>query len=484
MQLVSMLFASALFFFLSFASATPLVHRRSPKLFTLPIKRCQHEPPKDLDSLIVFEQIVNRGLRRLARMSGAPEIPREVLERNIMRRVLQVEGPDGLERRYNKRTLDDETVNLDKRFLPHHPSSSSSSPGKVLAVGNNGGINRDVKIAAAPTTANSLGLDIESTDVSYLATVQIGTPPRNFSVVVDSGSSDFWVGAENCQSVDGISGCGEHVFLGSNFSSSFVDSGNPWGIKYGAGSVNGTLITDNVTIAGLNLSQHRFGVATSETKEFSSNDVAFDGIIGLARTELSNQNNPTPVDALVAARLIDNAIVSYKMDRVRDKGNDGQITFGGLDTSKFDPKTAVTVANINTNGFWEAGMDDVTVDGKSLGLSRSALLDTGTTLILAPAADAQALHNAIPGNAVDGGRLLVPCDTKSVVSLAFGGRQFNMDPRDLSFGQSRIKGLCAFSVSPGSLFDDQTWLVGATFLKNVYFSTNVGNNSMTLANLV
>lgn len=484
MQFVSVLFASALFFFLSFASATPIVHRRSPKFITLPIRRYQHEPPKDLHPLIAFEQIINRGLQRLARMTGAREIPREVLEMNIMRRVLQFEGPDGLQRRYNRRTLDDDTVNLDRRFLPSHPSSSSSSPGNVLAVGSNGNINRVVKIAEAPTTANSLGLDIESKDVSYLATVQIGTPARNFSVVVDSGSSDFWVGGENCQSVDGISGCGEHVFLGSNFSSSFVDSGNPWGIKYGAGSVNGTLITDDVSIAGLSLPQHKFGIATSETPEFSDDSIAFDGIMGLARSELSNQNNPTPIDALVAANLLTNSIVSYKMDRVRDKGNDGQITFGALDTTKFDPKTAVTVNNINNNGFWEATMDDVTVDGQTLGLSRSALLDTGTTLIIAPDADANALHQAIPGSTVDAGTLLIPCNTKSVVSLTFGGRAFNIDSGDLAFGPSRIKGQCVFAVSPGTLFDDQTWLVGATFLKNVYFSTDVGNNSMTLANLV
>ena len=37
----------------------------------------------------------------------------------------------------------------------------------------------------------------------YLATVQIGTPPRNFSVVVDSGSADFWVGGEDCKSEKG-----------------------------------------------------------------------------------------------------------------------------------------------------------------------------------------------------------------------------------------------------------------------------------------
>lgn len=36
-------------------------------------------------------------------------------------------------------------------------------------------------------------------DEGYLATVQIGTPPRKFSVLMDSGSADFWVGAEGCE---------------------------------------------------------------------------------------------------------------------------------------------------------------------------------------------------------------------------------------------------------------------------------------------
>lgn len=59
--------------------------------------------------------------------------------------------------------------------------------------------------AETPTTSNSLGLDIEANDVGYIATVQMGTPPRDFKVLMDSGSADLWVGAEKCQSVDGSS---------------------------------------------------------------------------------------------------------------------------------------------------------------------------------------------------------------------------------------------------------------------------------------
>lgn len=70
--------------------------------------------------------------------------------------------------------------------------------------------------------------------------------------------------------------------------------------------------------------------------------------------------------------------MSYKIPRLADAQLDGEVTFGfvllsiellighssniftndrGLDESKFDPATLVTLDNVSPDGFWEADMD-------------------------------------------------------------------------------------------------------------------------------
>lgn len=202
---------------------------------------------------------------------------------------------------------------------------------------------------------------------------------------------------------------------------------------------------------------------------------------------LSQQGTLTPVEALAKAGLIDDAITSYKISRLADNLNDGEITFGALDASKFDASTLVTFDNVSQDGFWEGAMDSVSVDGTDVGLTgRSAILDTGTTLIVAPDADAAAVHAAIPGSASDGqGGFTIPCNTTASVALTFSGQAFAIDTRDLIFAQADAAGeTCVSGISSGEIDGATTWLVGDVFLKNAYFSTDVTKNQMSLAKLV
>ncbi|KAG5219530.1 aspartic peptidase [Salix suchowensis] len=261
---------------------------------------------------------------------------------------------------------------------------------------------------------------------------------------------------------------GNHVFLGGISSTTFEDSQRPFQITYGTGAVVGTIVRDNLKLAGLSLDGHIFGVAHNESKEFAGNDVAFDGILGTAQSTLSNQKTPTAVEALAQNGLIQDPITSYKISRLDDQKNDGVITFGGLDETKFDPSTLVTVDNLSRVGFWEAAMDRITVDGADTRLTRrTAILDTGTTLILAPDADARALHQAIPGARSDGqGGFIIPCTTNATIALTFGGREFTIDPRDLVFAPLNLNdptGDCFSGITSGSIGGANQWLVRSFF---------------------
>jgi len=315
--------------------------------------------------------------------------------------------------------------------------------------------------------------------------VQIGTPPVNFLILMDSGSADMWVASDQCVGDNGVD-CGKHQTLGATTSSSFKASNTPFTVTYGTGAVAGAIIQDDISIAGLALPAHTFGVALQETVDFSSDQTPFDGLMGLAQSTLSQQGVPTPVEALASAGLITDAITSYKISRAADNKNDGEITFGALDETKFDKATLTELKNVNTQGFWEANMDAVTVDGTDTKLAgRTAIIDTGTTLIVAPIPDAEAVHNLIQGSKTDGqGQFSVPCDFNQVVSLTFGGQTFDIDPQDIAIPGQAGATDCLSGISGGTIGADTEWLVGDVFLKNAYFSTDVGKNTLSLAKLV
>jgi len=184
--------------------------------------------------------------------------------------------------------------------------------------------------------------------------------------------------------------------------------------------------------------------------------------MGLAKSSLSNQGTLTPIEILAKQGLISQPTTSYKISRLSDGLNDGEITFGGLDKSKYDPSTLVTFNNVNRNGFWE-GSFTASVDGKSLGLNgRTAILDTGTTLIIAPNADVKALHAKIPGSKTDSqGNYIIPCTNTAVVSFTFGGRTFDINPLDLLWlpvDNKNLKGDCFSGIAPGQIGGPTEWL--------------------------
>ncbi|KAJ7106479.1 acid protease [Mycena crocata] len=443
---------------LSSVDARPL----KPRMITLPMRRIEttnHHIPVELR----HEQHLNRGKRLLARAAGHPEPSDSELRANLERRASYLSPAN---KRFNVPSSD---------FI-----SSTDEPDLTvsnLATGN------AVALDNAPVLAkHSSQIDTDGFDTSYVVTVQIGTPPRDFAIILDSGSGDFWVQGDPCTSSETGDGCGNHTFVSSDSSSTFVNTKKQWDITYGSGSAAGELISDTLVLAGMVLNNHTFGMANTISESFVGDNVA-DGLMGLGKAGLSNQKTPTPVQALVNAGFISQAITSYRLPRLVDDTNNGEITFGALDESKFDPSTRVTIKSPG-NDFWIANLGGVSVEGDDVEIiGKTALMDTGTTLLIVDEKDAAAIHAKIPGAKLgDSGRYTLPCDSTASVALKFAGISFAIDAKDLKFASNgRTTGDCTSGISPTSGGNVTQWLVGDTFMKAVYFSTNADENTITLA---
>ena len=131
---------------------------------------------------------MNRAYRRYARMTGREEPSRRELQERLERRVLEIEGPEGLEKRFNRigvpRYLEGES-RLEKRYnrmgVPARHKASASKGASLLEAKKKGGKGgkgaqgaqgaqggplddtntADITFANAPSADDSLGLDIE-----------------------------------------------------------------------------------------------------------------------------------------------------------------------------------------------------------------------------------------------------------------------------------------------------------------------------------
>jgi len=72
-------------------------------------------------------------------------------------------------------------------------------------------------------------------DAQYYGTIEIGTPPQEFTVIFDTGSSNTWVPSKKCHSL----ACYLHNRYDSSESETHESDTRDFAIRYGSGAVEG-----------------------------------------------------------------------------------------------------------------------------------------------------------------------------------------------------------------------------------------------------
>lgn len=215
-----------------------------------------------------------------------------------------------------------------------------------------------------------------------------------------------------------------------------------------------------------------FGLGTNVSYDFEV--YAMDGILGLGRPKdwPGMVKGPLFMEVLAQSKAIKANVFGLHMNRFRDGLYDGEINFGEPNRERYDGDLNYMPLMQNDAGFWEIGLDDAMVDGKKMGFTgRSAIIDSGTTHIAMNVDDATMIHSRISGATAGGYFFSVPCATKQVLRLVFGGQAYDVSPADYvgTHWYTDQYGEHCYSRIFGEQYYSRTqWLVGAAFLKNVY----------------
>ncbi|KAL5527985.1 hypothetical protein ACEPAG_6786 [Sanghuangporus baumii] len=232
--------------------------------------------------------------------------------------------------------------------------------------------------------------DVTKTGVIYTADVGVGSPATTYSLLIDTGSSNTWVGASR-------------AYVQTSTSE---NTGQNVSATYGTGSFSGTEYIDTVTLSSdLVITRQGIGVA-STSSEFQ--DV--DGILGLGPVNLTegtvsgSGTVPTVTDNLFSQGTISEEVVGiYYAPTTVESTTNGELTFGGVDTSRttsdisYVPITSTSPAS----AYW--GVDQSITYGSSgteVLSSTAGIVDTGTTLIFL-ATDAYNTYVSLTGATLD-----------------------------------------------------------------------------------
>lgn len=329
--------------------------------------------------------------------------------------------------------------------------------------------------SSKPNAPNAMAINQDGHDYTYFSTMKFGASPgRDLYMLLDTGSANTWVMSSKCQSKS----CQIHNLFGDAYSDTLNQTSATWSLGYGTGQVAGTMASDVISFANYSV-ELDFGMATNASDDFLN--YPMDGILGLGPVASDTLGGATIMDALDKQANLKDKIIGMHLHRASDGIKDGQITFGGIDNSKFKGKLSYTKTVSNLS--WEIPLDDAGVDNKGVGFkAKSAMIDTGSSYWLAPPSDAAALHDLIPGAAHNGEAYIVPCNTTANVFVTFSGVKYSIPPKDyVRAVTDSTNNMCNSVIIGHQAYGPNQWIIGDVFLKNVYTVFDFDNSRIGFA---
>ncbi|KAF9225635.1 acid protease [Gyrodon lividus] len=287
----------------------------------------------------------------------------------------------------------------------------------------------------------------------WFGTISVGTPPRNFVVMFDTGSRDVDLVLPG---IDCDHSCNGHAIYDPGASLTSAELGGPFLAQFAGGdSVFGYQYTDNVTIVGLTATHQTLGAAVHY-----SPGLEIGAFVGDVVTEGQT----------------DEPVFAFNFAAPRP-----ELYLGGTNPDMYTGK--FTWTPVTHKGYWEVNIDSVAGNGQNVLTNVAGIIDTGTLFIRGFPWHVAALYAAIGGAPfdLDEGLYSFPCDAVPSVSFTFGGTSFPIPAESFSMGfdpDNVSQCIGAIGAGPAPF-----WVVGTRFLNGVYTAFDVSNERVGFATL-
>uniref|UniRef100_A0AC11C939 Uncharacterized protein n=1 Tax=Ovis aries TaxID=9940 RepID=A0AC11C939_SHEEP len=229
-------------------------------------------------------------------------------------------------------------------------------------------------------------------DMQYMGNITIGTPPQEFQVVFDTGSSELWVASDFCTSQV----CATNVKFRHRQSSTFRPTNKTFRISYGSGRVKAVVVHDTVRIGDLVSTDQPFGITV---KEKWLEGRSYDGILGLNYPNLSISGAIPIFDKLKNEGAISEPVFAFYLSKDEREGS--VVMFGGVDHRYY--KGELNWVPLIEAADWVVHMDRITMRRNVVACSAGceAVVDTGTSAIEGPERLVKTYRSSsAPGNGV------------------------------------------------------------------------------------
>jgi len=299
-------------------------------------------------------------------------------------------------------------------------------------------------------------------NAQYYGPVTIGTPPKTFNVIFDTGSSNLWVPDTKC----GLA-CLAKSKYDSTKSSTFKPNGTVFKIMYGSGPVSGVLAGDTVSMGSSAVPMQTFAeIDDVKGLGLGYSLGKFDGILGMGFQNISVDHIPTVFQTLVKEGVVKQGVFSFFL------GNNGpgELTLGGTDSSHYTGE--LEYVPVTSDTYWATKLDSLDYNGKPATSCTKVILDTGTSILAGPSAEVKALAKAAGATptSINPNEFTIDCSKAASlpdITVTMSGKSFTLKGSDyvINAGGQCLFGFTGIDV-PAPM--GPLWIMGDVFIRKYY----------------